>query len=147
MRFVLTDHRHNFFHWLVVVASRIFYSFLIIPTCLYTIAIGHFLAEDTLRPFIPTVWTRIINFYSAKLPLFYTIKDFVFLKLNSWYKDAPIWWGMAVGIPLVLVGISFLFINFFNLYYSIFNLKYNQTHCRFCKNPIRVRDGIKYPSP
>jgi len=138
VKFVFTDSRHNLFHWLIVVFIRLSYFFILAPISAYLLAIGFSLSSDTISPYLPKVWTEKLNFYSYQLPYFQTINEFVFQKLNYWYQDAPIWWGMVVGIPLILISVCCFFIVFFNLYYSIFSSKYNHTHCPFCKKPVSV---------
>jgi len=102
-------------------------------------ATGFLLSASTIQPYLPSVWFEKITFYSAQLPFLKPTNQFVISQLNHWYKDAPVWWTMVVGIPLILIGGSIFLINCFNLYYSIFSSTYNRTHCPFCKEPIKAK--------
>jgi len=137
-KFVLVDSRHNIFHWLFVVFLRIVTSAIMIPLSLYFIAIGYLISADTIDPFLPESLIEKANYYSAQLPYFQFIKQFIFSQLGHWYQDAFVWWGMVVGIPLILLGISVFFSNFFSFYYTIFSPRYNRTHCFLCKEPIKI---------
>lgn len=133
----LPDSHHNLFHWLVVVLIRIIKSIFLFPFSFYLIAIGFALSAGTFQPHFPVTWFEKTIFYSNKLPYFFLIRNFLFFSLNHWYKDAPVWWTMVVGIPLIAMGICFFFITLFTLYYSIFSSIYNLTHCPFCKQSIK----------
>jgi len=140
MRFILRDSKHNILHWLAVTLSRVIACVFYMPLSAYLGAFGFLLSADTLQPHLPKNWFDIIVFYSAKLPYFSLIKEFIFLELNHWYKGAPVWWTMVVGLPLIVMAVSLFFIVFFNFYYSLFSKKYNHTHCPFCKEPIKVEE-------
>lgn len=139
MRFIFLDSRHNLSHWLTVVFIKIIFFLIILPLSLYLVAIGFLLSGTTIRPYLPFLWFAKIAFYSAQLPYLQLSKQFFISQLNHWYKDAPVWWTIVVGIPLILMGISLFLINFFNLYYSIFGSLYNRTHCPFCQEPIKAK--------
>jgi len=139
MELVFVDSRHNLFHWLIVVLIRIIISLIFIPLSFYLTAIGFSFSAETVQSFLPAVWFEKISYYSTLLPYFPSIKQFIFDQLNQWYQKAPVWWTMAVGMPLILMGISLFLINFFNLYYSIFSRTYNRTHCPLCKEPIKAK--------
>jgi len=139
IKFYLTDSRHNFFHWLVVVLIRIFHSLILVPFSAYLAAIGIFLSAEVIQPYSPPDWLDKAIIYSNKLPYFLMIKYLILSQVGQWYKEALVWRGMVIGIPLILLGASIFLINFFNLYYSIFSSTYNRTHCSFCKEPIKAK--------
>lgn len=139
IKFFLIDSRHNLFHWLVVVIIRIIQSIILIPFSAYLMALGLFLSVELIQPYSPPDWLDKAIFYSNKLPHFLMIKYLIFSQVGSWYKEALVWRGMVIGIPLILLGASVFLINFFNLYYSIFSSFYNRTHCPFCRHPIRAK--------
>lgn len=139
MRFVFVDSRHNTFHWLTVVGVRIIFCLILVPPSAYLVAVGFLLSGQTLKPFLPTILFEKISFYLAQLPYFPLIGESVLSQLNQWYKDAPMWWAMVVGVPLIFLGVSIFLINFFSLYYSIFSPAYNQTHCPLCRQPIKAK--------
>lgn len=141
LKFFLVNTRHNLFHWLVVVLIRLFYSLILVPLSVYFVAIGFLLSENTTQSALPEIWFEKITFYSSQLPYFQQIERYLIAQLGHWYKDAPVWWTIVVGIPLILIGLSLFFSNFFSLYYSIFSLRYNRTHCPFCKEPIEIKTG------
>lgn len=139
IKLVLTDSRHNFFHWLTVVLIRTVYFLILASLGLYIITIGFSLSKETLQPYFPPDWFEVITFCSAQLPYFPLIQQSMFAKLNHWYRDARVWWTMVVGIPLIMLGFSLFFSVFFSFYYAIFSSIYNRTHCPFCKKPIKVK--------
>lgn len=141
MKFAFVDSRHNAFHWLVVVLIRIISFLILVPLSVYLAAFGFLLSAETIQPYLPPIWFGQVTFYSAQLPHLQQIKPFLFSQLNHWYKDAPTWWTMVVGMPLIVIGICTFLINCFNLYYSIFSSTYNRTHCPFCKEPIKAITG------
>jgi len=138
MKLVLVDHRHNFFHYLIVVFSRIISALIVIPSSIYVGAIGFSLSATTFRPYLPFDLFKKILLYSTRLPYFQLIKILLYSQLGRWYKDAPVWWTMTIGIPLIAMAISAFLISLFNLYYSIFSRMYNRTHCPLCKHFIKV---------
>lgn len=138
MKFHLADSRHNIFHWLVVILIRVFYSIVLAPLGAYLSAIGSLLSAETFQPYLSPVWFEKAVFYREQLPYFPLIGKLIFAQLNHWYRDAPLWWALVVGIPLILLG-AFVFINrIFELLYSLFSPTYNRTHCPFCKEPIKI---------
>lgn len=137
-KFFIVDSHHNIFHWLIVVFFRIITSAITIPLSLYFMAIGYSISTDTIDPYLPEFLIEKANYYSTQLPFFQLIKQFIFSRLGHWYQNAFVWWGMVVGIPLILLGISVFLINLFSLYYTIFSSRYNRTHCFFCKEPIKI---------
>lgn len=139
IKFYLTDSRHNFFHWLVVVFIRIIHSAIIVPFSAYLMALGLFLSVEVILPYSPPDWIDKALFYANKLPYFLMIKYLILSQIGHWYKEAMVWRGMVIGIPLILLGASSFLINLFNLYYSIFSSFYNRTHCPFCKEPIKAK--------
>lgn len=139
MKFVFTDSRHNLFHWLTVVLISVFNLLILTPSSAYMGLIGFLLSRETIQPFFSAIWLEKISYYFSLLPYFPTIKFFLFTWLGHWYVDAPTWWTMVIGIPLIILGIDILLINLFNLFYSVFSLKYNRTHCPFCKQPIKFK--------
>lgn len=139
LKFFFVDSRHNLFHWLIVVLIRIIISLIFIPLSIYLTAIGFLLSAETIGSYLPAAWLEKVNFYSTQLPYFALIKQALFDQLGRWYTDAPVWWTMVVGIPLMVMGICVFFINFFNLYYTVFSPTYNRTHCPFCKEPIKTK--------
>ncbi|KPJ70885.1 hypothetical protein AMJ51_00685 [Microgenomates bacterium DG_75] len=137
-RFVVVDSRHNIFHWLITVIIRVIISSIMMTLSVYSAAIGYSLSADTIKPYLPNALTEKVVFYSAQLPYFQLINQFIFSRLDHWYRDAFVWWGIVVGIPLILLGITIFLSNLFSLYYTIFSPSYNRTHCPFCKQPIKV---------
>ena len=142
LELALIDSRHNFFHWATVVSIRLIFALILIPLSLYLTLIGFLLSADTIKPYLPVLWFQKATFYADKLPHALLIKDFIFTKLDYWYQDAPIWWTMVVGIPLMTMGICLCLIEGFNLYHSIFSSLYNRTHCPFCKQAIKARKKL-----
>lgn len=139
IKFYLTDSRHNFFHWLVVVLIRIIYSLILVPFSTYLAALGIFLSAEVIQPYSPPDWLDKAIIYSSKLPCFLMIKYLILSQVGRWYKETLVWRGMVIGIPLILLGASIFLISLFNLYYSIFSSFYNRTHCPFCKEPIKAK--------
>lgn len=139
MELVLVDSQHNFFHQITVILIRITLSLFFIPLSLYSFSLGFMFSAETIQPYLPAVWFETVSLYSSLLPYFLLIKKFIFTQLDHWYRDAPIWWTMIVGIPLMAMGISIFFATLFNLYYSIISPHYNRTHCPFCKQPIKAK--------
>jgi len=142
VKFVFVDSRHNIFHWLVVISIRMIFFLILTPLSLYLTIAGFLLSEETIRNFLPPSYLEKINFYLVQVPHFQVVKKAVFSLVGHWYKEAPVWWAMVVGIPLILIGISVFFINFFELYYSIVSLSYQQTHCPFCEPPPAKAGGF-----
>lgn len=138
MKLIVTDHRHDLAHWLMVVLIRIFFAVVLIPVSFYLIALGFLLSHDVLQPYWP-VLLGVVGYYSVRLPGFLFLKTLLFDRLNHWYRDAPIWWGMVVGLPLILMGLALFLINFTNLILAITRPSYNRTHCPFCKQPIKLQ--------
>lgn len=138
MKLVFVDSRHNFFHWLAVVSIRTVYSLILIPLSAYVATVGFFLSVDTLQSLLPAEWIAQITFYSSQLPFLPSVKRLTFQQLNHWYKDAPVWWAMVVGLPLIIMGICVFSIGFFNLFHSIASPLYNRAHCPFCKEPLKA---------
>lgn len=139
IKFYLTDSRHNAFHWLVVVLIRLIQSLILTLFSAYLAAIGVFLSVEVILPYSPPDWIDKALFYSNKLPYFLMIKYLILSQVGQWYKEALVWRGMVIGIPLILLGASIFLISFFNLYYSIFSSFYNRTHCPFCKDAIKIK--------
>lgn len=138
-KLVFVDSRHNSFHWLVVVAIKTALSLALFPLGIYLAAIGFLLSERITKLILPTGLQNKINFYTTLLPCFSLIKKSLLDRLGHWYQDAPSWWTLIVGIPLVLMGTSVFLINLFGLLHSIFSPDYNRTHCPFCKEPIKLK--------
>ncbi len=135
----LVDSGHNFFHRLVVILMRIGYSCLWVPAGVYLLTIGFVISADSIKPFLPKVLFEQITFFSLRIPFLPVIKQTIFSQLNHWYKDAPGWWAIAVGLPLMCLGTSLILINFFNLHYAIVSWEYNRAHCPFCKGPVKIK--------
>jgi len=143
MKFPITDSRHNFLHWLIVVLIRIIISLILIPLSFYLFTIGFLLSAKTIQPYSPQIWFEKVSLYTVKLPHFQELKNFLFFKLGLWYQDAPVWWTMVVGLPLIVLGVCLILIVFFNLYYSVFSPTYNQTHCPLCGRPTKIKSRSK----
>lgn len=141
LKFVFVDSRHNIFHYLIVVFIRIIISLIFIYLSFYFTAIGFLLSAEIIQSYLPATWFQKAILYSAELPYFQLIKEFILSRLNHWYTDALVWWTMVFGIPLMLMGISIFFSNLFSLYYSITSPMYNRTHCPLCKKPIKAKMG------
>jgi hypothetical protein len=133
LKFPLADSRHNIIHWLIVVLTRLIAALFYLPLSVYLMTIGFFLSGETIKPLSPPEWFTRAEFYARQLPYSLEIKNFIFSQLNHWYQDAPVWWTMVVGLPLLVLGTSLFLIFSFNLYYSVFSKTYNQTHCFFCR--------------
>jgi len=138
MKLYFANHRHNFLHWIATVIIRIFRFLILAPFGLYFTATGFILSAATVLPFFPPPWTKKIAFFFYLLPYFENLKNSIFFVLNHWYKDAPVWWAIVVGIPVILVGLSMFLVGLFDLYYALFSYAYNVTHCPFCTHPIKV---------
>lgn len=139
MKFFLVDSKHNSFHWLVVVLSRIVFSIFLVPLSFYAVAFGFVFSRTTFQPILPSVIYNFVMNYSRKLPYFLLIRSYIFSLLDELLKKAPFWWGLNLGIPLIILGICLFILNFFDFYYSIISDVYNHTHCPFCKKAIRIK--------
>ena len=137
-KLVVIDSRHNTLHWLLVIFVRLLFSLIFIPLSFYLFAIGYALSADTIEPYLPEAIIEKTHFFSEQLPGFQLIKELIFTQLGPWYLKAFVWWGMVIGIPLMILAISLFFSNLFSLYYTIFSRIYNRTHCPFCKEPIKI---------
>lgn len=144
-KLVLTDSRHNWFHWFVVVMIRILCSLIAIPLTTYMAAIGFIIFSPQIQPYLSPVLVSKINFLSLQLPYFETVITFTVDQIGHrpqngqpYISPSP-WWSFVIGLPLILVGISWFLISFFNLYYSIFNSNYNRTHCPFCQEAFKIK--------
>jgi len=138
LKFTLVDSHHNLFHWLVVVFTKVISFLILAPLSTYIVALGFFLSSEIIQPYLFPDWFEVITFYSAKLPYFHLIQQFILGQLNHWYQEIQNWRAIVVGIPLIILGVCLFIAQFFNLYYSVFSTKYNRTHCPFCKKPIKL---------
>ncbi|MFC1727033.1 hypothetical protein ACFL0Y_00750 [Patescibacteria group bacterium] len=138
-RLVFTKGKHNLLHWIVVLIIRLTKFIIFVPLGLYLIAIGYSLSIKTIGRFIPDDLSSNIIIASDRLPFFEQILNLIFSQLGDWYLKASVWITMVIGLPLITVGFIVIATVFFDLYYALFVPEFHQTHCPFCKYPIKIR--------
>lgn len=84
------------------------------------------------------------SLFSEKLPFFSLISGEVFNLLNHWYQDAPAWWAMVIGLPLMILSFSIFAAALSAVAQSIFSQEYNRSHCPFCQRPVRIKSNHRY---
>jgi hypothetical protein len=139
LKLVFVDSKHNFFHYLVVLFLKITKLIIFLPVSAYLLAFGLAISITTIKPIFSGSILLYAQYYSHQLPYFMTLKNQLFDSLKFFGLEAPVWWTMVVGLPMIIVGLIIFTTNFVNLFNAIFSADYHRTHCPFCKQPIRIK--------
>jgi len=84
---------------------------------------------------------RFIEFYLNKLPLLDQIQRLLFNQFGPAFNISHDWWAFFLGFPLMAESILIFLISLSELLLAIVFREYNLTHCPFCYNSVKIKDG------
>jgi hypothetical protein len=136
---VITNGRHNLFHWLTVVIIRAFRLVIFGTLGIYLFSVGYLISYQSIFSLLPPSLLEKLNYYLLSLPYSLRIKEAVFSLIGNSYQKGMTWWTMVIGLPLVISGTIIIITVLFDLYYALLVPHFNHTHCPFCQESLKIK--------
>ena len=133
------ETKHSVGHWLVTVMTKAvtFVFFGVLGA--YFLFSGLVLAAGVSWPLGQTE-AIIAKTEMGPLPYSGLIEEAIMDSVGVLYARGPLWFGISLGVPLIITGAAMIILPLFSLYWAIFSRSYNLTHCPFCAGKYEVNN-------